>query len=73
MNMSNVTTSPEVARKANLVVAELKEQKSANVSGIREEIEGFNEEVFYQVKETLDNEGVDYGSSRSDGRFWLND
>lgn len=69
--MNNVENAVNAQVKANEVYDNLMANQAANVGDIREEATGFNKEVFDLVKTRLTEEGVAFGSSNSDSRFWL--
>lgn len=62
-----------VASRAKKVVDELLNNKSVNLTGIREPLDDFNTEVFEEVESLMkkNNPELQYGCSHSDGRFWL--
>jgi hypothetical protein len=55
------------------IISELIMKKSANLTGIRQPVDAFNEPLFNLVKGTLVNSypNLNFGSSHSEGRFWI--
>ena len=61
-----------ITEQAENLVANLKLKGSVNITGQREEVAGRNELVFDEMEAILSRDNVDFGNSRSEGRFWVN-
>jgi len=69
--MTNVNET--VSRRVDTMMETIKTTKAVNVSSVRDSISEDTRPVFEAMKERLEQDGLNYGASESDGRFWIKD